>query len=690
MDNNNLNANILCFLALLTNIECIEELFMLKYYYDVLSRRIMKSQKKYRNQFLIFFVPLLLTEISFRLLTEMWTAPFFWIRSIIYITFISGILTLLNTGFRNLFVKIISTVALIGIPVYAFFQQGINYYYGHFFSARFLRHQTPDVGSYTVDYLTYIRPISYLILLIGIVAVIKYWSKKDWIKVSDLKKLSLSLVSILGIFVMYLVSLFIFEPASLFEKSINLFKNPEYSEIAMNQIGMTSYLFSDVATTLVQPSQEIELPSEIEEPTVEQPKPSMEREYDDFAWKQAKSQETDEIIKTIDEFFLSKSITPKNEMTGEFEGKNLIYMLVEAFDMIAIDETLTPTLFKLKEEGIYFDSFYSPQFNCATAESELISMTSIYPVVDICTMNSFYESASPQSVFNLFKDKGYSTSSFHNWNDQFYPRTLIHPVLGSDKYLDSDTLIPNLINGWQSDLTMMEEITEILNNEESKKPFMSYILTSTTHLPYDIPSALGDKYLGDVGAVYPQAPIEIQRYLSKAIELDKAMEHLINNLEDIENTVIVMFADHRPLKMDIEFIDDHAGQDRITKHESDRTPMIIYTPGGEHSIIDTPSSTIDLMPTIANLFNLDYDTRLFMGEDIFSEHKKRVIFANGSWYDEKGYYDSFTGEFFAEVEGETYSEEALSAINDYVRTEMKLPQLIYINDYFRIRENVLN
>lgn len=650
----------------------------------------MNTFKKYANQFLIFFIPLMLTEVFFRLLTGMWTAPFFWVRSLLYVSFISGLMTILNTWYRNLFVKVLSTIVLLGIPLYAFFQQGINHYYGHFFSARFLRHQTPDVGSYTVDYLTYIRPISYVIILVGLLGVYKYWKKSDWLKLNDLKKLAISFACLALTFFAYLGSLLIFEPASLFEDSITLFRNPEYSEIAMNQIGMTSYLFSDVATTIVQPEQEIELPPNVDEEIVEPEKPSLERKYDDSAWVDAKKSETDEIIQAIDEFFLSKSPTPKNNLTGAYEGKNLIYMLVEAFDMIAIDEALTPTLFKLKQEGTYFDNFYSPQFNCATAESELISMTSIYPVVDICTMNSFYESASPQTVFNLFKEKGYTTSSFHNWNDQFYPRTLIHPVLGSEKYLDSDTLIPNLINGWQSDLTMMEGITEILNNDSSSKPFMSYILTSTTHLPYDIPSGLGDKYLSQVSSVYPNAPIEIQRYLSKAIELDKAMEHLLNNLEDIENTVIVMFADHRPLKMDVEYLDEQSKVDRLTKHEADKTPMIIYSPGQKPNVINTPASTIDLMPTIANLFNLDYDTRLYMGEDIFSNRDKRVIFANGSWYDEKGYYDSFKGEFIANNQNDTYSDEALSAINDYVRTEMKMPQLIYINDYFKLRKDVLN
>lgn len=652
----------------------------------------MDFKTNYFRKFLYFFIPLLLTEYLFRLLTGMWNSPFFWIRSLLYVAFLSGILTFLNVCLNNLFIKIVSTIVLIGIPVYAFFQQGINHYYGHFFSARFLRHQTPDVGSYTADYISYIRPVSYIILVVGILSLVAYWKYSKGHKETNKKNLGFAALSIAVCFLMYVASLFAFEPAGLFEKSFKLFMNPEYSELAMNQTGMTAYLFSDVTTTIFQPEQVIELPPQVEPPLEEpqpEPEPSMEREYDDTAWKLAMENEENETLKLIDEFFLSKTPTPKNEMTGVLEGKNLIYILVEAFDMIAIDEALTPTLYKLKQEGIYFNNFYSPQFNCATAESELISMTSIYPVVDICTMNSFYESASPQTVFNLFKEKGYKTSSYHNWNDQFYPRTLIHPILGSEEYLDSDTLIPYLINGWQSDLTMMQGIVERLNAQDSNKPFMSYILTSTTHLPYDVPSGLGDKYLSKVQAVYPYVPIEVQRYLSKAIELDLAMEYLLNNLEDLDNTAIVMFADHRPLKMDVQYLHNQSGQDRLNYHEADSTPMIIYSNDLESAVVDTYSSTIDLMPTIANLFNLNYDTRLFMGEDIFGSADKRVIFANGSWYDNKGYYDSFEGVFIPLDSNNTYDDETLSLINEHVHTELKMPKLIYINDYFNIRRDVL-
>ena len=59
-------------------------------------------------------------------------------------------------------------------------------------------------------------------------------------------------------------------------------------------------------------------------------------------------------------------------MTGIFKDKNLILIMVEAFDMIAINEKLTPTLYKLSTEGLNFDNYYTPKYSCTIGESEFI------------------------------------------------------------------------------------------------------------------------------------------------------------------------------------------------------------------------------------------------------------------------------------------------------------------------------
>ncbi|HLV49499.1 MAG TPA: sulfatase-like hydrolase/transferase, partial [Erysipelothrix sp.] len=103
-------------------------------------------------------------------------------------------------------------------------------------------------------------------------------------------------------------------------------------------------------------------------------------------------------------------------------------------------------------------------------------------------------------------------------------------------------------SGWQSDLVMMQKVVSDLNNKDDA-PQMTYVITSTTHFPYDKASHLGDKYSSKVLEVYPEAPEHIVRYLSKAIELDLAMEYFLSNYKDIDNTVLALFSDHHPLNM---------------------------------------------------------------------------------------------------------------------------------------------
>lgn len=659
----------------------------------------MKVAKQKPIHFLIYFIPLILIEVLFRIQAGMYETPIFWIRSLFFTLFLATFLYTLNAWKQNKIVAFITIFIIFGISLYSFLQIGISHYYGYFFSVRILMKGTPDVGSYALDYLLYIKPITYLILVVGIASSILYLYLKPKSASLNLRKDKLlHVTATLFVYSVYILSVIFFDPPNLFETSIKLYLNPKYSEISINQLGTSAFLMSDVQY-LVNPGRANEKDVNIDEPTippVEIPKePDLleGRNPDDHLWTDLAQREVNENIKAVDSFFLNKSKVERNDKTGIYKDMNFIYVLVEAFDLIAIDKDLTPTLYKLKNEGTFFENFYSPQFNCATAESELISMSSIYPVVGTCTMSAYYNDANPQTVFNLFKAHGYQTSSYHNWNDQFYPRTKIHPVLGSDKYLDSDTLIQKQILGWQSDLTMMEGVVSRLNQYGDDK-FMAYVITSSTHLPYDVKSTLGSRYVNEVLKVYPDAPLEIRTYLSKAIELDKAMEYLLKNLEDMDNTVIAMFADHRPLKMKGEYLNTYSSINRLENHELDHTPFIIYTPNQTPETNKTPASTIDMLPTLANLFDLNHDTRLFMGTDIYGDAENLVIFQNGSWYDSVGYYNASKASFVPYDLEVTHSVETIQRINQTVKTKLSISSIIYTESYFDLRpflkENTLN
>ena len=80
-------------------------------------------------------------------------------------------------------------------------------------------------------------------------------------------------------------------------------------------------------------------------------------------------------------YFENQAPTNKNEYTGMFAGKNLIFIVAEGFYPIAIDEKLTPTLYKLTNSSFVFDNYYQPIYNCSTSDGEFINQLSILPGV---------------------------------------------------------------------------------------------------------------------------------------------------------------------------------------------------------------------------------------------------------------------------------------------------------------------
>jgi len=105
----------------------------------------------------------------------------------------------------------------------------------------------------------------------------------------------------------------------------------------------------------------------------------------------------------------------------------------------------------------------------------------------------------------------------------------------------------------------------------------------------------------------------------------------------------------------------------------------------EKKEIDKVGSQIDVLPTILNLFGIDYDSRLIIGKDILSENEGLAILSNSSWVSDYGTYNSstrvFTPKEGKELVGET-QEEYIKRINNKVANNFTISKLIIDNDYY--------
>ena len=177
----------------------------------------------------------------------------------------------------------------------------------------------------------------------------------------------------------------------------------------------------------------------------------------------------------------------------------------------------------------------------------------------------------------------------------------------------------------------------------------------------------------------------IKAYYATQIEFDQSMELLLKTLEEkgvLEDTLIVIAPDHYPYGLDAKEMNEVSEINRKDKFEQFHTSLIIYNPTIEKTVIEDTISGIDILPTIYNLFGLDYDSRIFMGRDIFSKQEHLVILSDRSWITAKGRYNSVNGKFTKTTEEEFNETEYVEKMNKIANDRFTISSTILDTNYY--------
>lgn len=385
--------------------------------------------------------------------------------------------------------------------------------------------------------------------------------------------------------------------------------------------------------------------------------------------------------------FLSENLPyQENEYTGMLEGKHLLLVEGESLTMAAVDAVLTPTLYKLIHEGWYFDNFYSPLLTGSTSDVETMMNTSLIPVNDGTIVSQVYaENTYPTTLAKGFKSAGYITNAVHNNYKLYYNRENYFASLGYDSFLDSFELG---VENQSSDFICGQVLNWIpVFNEKD----FTFWITYSGHQPYSV-SSLSDEaqyplivqeeyrqYMNLVKQTYPDLDEEVQFYLAKNISLDKALEsyiHTYSMMDKMDKLVIVLYGDHYVKGFSSE---THDESEKILGRGMFDTPLTLWYPGIETKIIDKYCTDIDLMPTLFNLYGIEYDKSTILGNDIFDERYHGFQFTT-TWivYTENFTYSVEMGKFTELNVSEEQAREELSRYLDY----QEISNLIFKNDYF--------
>ena len=387
-------------------------------------------------------------------------------------------------------------------------------------------------------------------------------------------------------------------------------------------------------------------------------------------------------INNMHKYFSTVEPTEKNKYTGLFKGKNLIFITAEAFDTIAVDPELTPTLYNIANSSFIFTNFYQPLYTVSTYDGEYLNLTSLIPKEGVWSFKVSASNSQPFGFGNIFKKEGYTTYGFHDHYYKYYSRNKSHPNIGLNWVACSNGLEKKMnCKHWpNSDYEMMQVTPEYYINNE---PFATYYLSVSGHVNYNFSgnamASRNKKYVKNLK--YSES---VKAYLACQMEFDKGMSELIRQLQEadkLDDTLIVIVADHYPYGLSKTQINEKATINRNDKFEVFHSTLIMYNPSIEKTVIDKTISSIDIIPTLYNMYGLDFDSRLFMGRDIFSDQESIVILSDRSWITSKGRYNSVNGKFYPTTD-EQLPEDYVANITNIVNKRVSMSAAILDNNYY--------
>ena len=361
--------------------------------------------------------------------------------------------------------------------------------------------------------------------------------------------------------------------------------------------------------------------------------------------------EKDKDVRALHQYFSSVIPTNKNEYTGMFKGKNLIFLTAEGFSTWAIDKDLTPTLYKLSHEGFVFNNFYTSLWSTSTSDGEYVATLGLIPDGTHSFRRS-QENSLPFSMGEQFNRLGITSYAYHNGSLSYYDRNKTHPNLGydfkaaklgklSEKEGGSHIFKMKDANAWPaSDYDMM---VATLPEYIDSKPFHAYYMTISGHCHYNFE---GQKQCMKNKEAVKNLPYseEAKAYVACNIELDKALSYLIQELDKkgiLEDTVIALSGDHYPYDLSKSAIDELAGHEVEENFELYKSTFILWSGAmKEPIIVDKAGSSLDILPTLTNLFGFTYDSRLMSGRDLLSDCEGVAILKNKSFITDKVMYNS--------------------------------------------------
>jgi lipoteichoic acid synthase len=389
-------------------------------------------------------------------------------------------------------------------------------------------------------------------------------------------------------------------------------------------------------------------------------------------------------VRYLDQVFSRTEPSYTNDHTGRGKGFNMIFVTAESWSPYCIDEHITPTLWHMMHDGVYFRNFYCPVWTVSTLDGECAGLCGMIPKQGVWTLKEAHKNYLGWVPGRVFERLGYTTKAYHNHTWDYYRRDLSHPNLGYDyKGLGHGLEVKRT---WpESDLEMMEKTVHEFIDQE---PFHVYYLTVSGHGRW---SRVGNMMTVRHWDVYKDLdlPETAISYLAANYELELAMKSLLEQLRAAgiaDHTLIVVNPDHIPYAM----LEEYSAYEALAGKSLDdifdiyESGALFYHDGMEPEVVDKYCTSLDLLPTIYNYMGVPFDSRMLSGRDIFSDTDALAIFLHRNWITEIGRYDT-VGRNFTLHDGQHVDDvdAYVKQISGEVKLRYDTSKLIIDSDYYR-------
>ena len=395
----------------------------------------------------------------------------------------------------------------------------------------------------------------------------------------------------------------------------------------------------------------------------------------------------DDELKSITAYFSGVQPTYTDEYTGMFKDYNVVFVTAESLSTYGISKEATPTLYKIYHEGFEFTNFYNPLWYHSTIDGEFANCLSQYPASSKWSFEESADTYQPYALGNILSSQGYKSYGYHDFDATYYDRTSTHPNMGytTFKAIGAGLDIPDHV--MYSDLECIEAVYNDFIDDDH---FNMYLMSFSGHLPYNY----DNQYICQKNREEAESLLsgkgysdEAVAYVAAQMELDKALEYLMDKLEEagkLDNTLFIVAPDHYPYGLSDGVYNELAGKDiEDDDFELHRNQFGIWCSSMEKPVvIDKLCASIDILPTVLNLLGADFDSRLLAGRNILSDSDELVIFADQSFITDKIKYDAATGETTYLVPESQVPDGYLDSMIAEVENRLYISDEVIGTDYF--------